>query len=405
MSDPEHEAVGPCDAAIVMLSNLGPSEGGRETWLYNFVPRLLQRYPQLRLTIHGFRLDGEADSRETLRRAVSENDLDRLSIDFVEAAQSGRPNAFAFWTGLRRLAAKSRQPRFVLAVGSWVELLGVIASGALRRSGKILWLRSIYVDEKAHRIPASARGLMRRVEDVVLRRADLLIANGDDTAAHYRARGFEVTVIKNAVDLDRWMMPPPKLSRPLHVAFIGRLAQVKGINEFLASARTADSSEFVFHVAGDGPGRADAIALEREGLIRFQGPLANDAVPKFLEDMDICVALTFAGADLKEGSGGAGVSNSLLEQMAAGRILLCWDNPGYRQVLDEGSAYFIKQGDVSAISGALKLIASDLAGASARAQRAAVLARGYGFEAHMSLFAEAAAAWLQQPEVSPPESR
>ena len=405
MSDPEHEAAGSCDGAIVMLSNLGPSEGGRETWLYSFVPRLLQRYPQLRLTIHGFRLDGEADSRETLSRAVSGNDLDRLSIDFVQARPSRRPNAFAFWTGLHRLAAKSRQPQFVLAVGSWVELLGVIASGAFRRSGKILWLRSIYVDEKAHRIPASARGLMRRVEDVVLSRADLLIANGDDTAAHYRARGFEVTVIKNAVDLERWTMPPPKLAQPLNVAFIGRLAQVKGINEFLAAAKAADGREFKFQVAGDGPARDAVIALEREGRLVFSGPLPNEAVPKFLQDMDICVALTFAGTDLKEGSGGAGVSNSLLEQMAAGRILLCWDNPGYRQVLDEGSAYFIKQGDVSAISGALKQIASDLAGASARAQRAAVLARRYGFEAHMGLFAEAAAAWLPRPEVSPPESR
>jgi glycosyltransferase involved in cell wall biosynthesis len=394
MSEPEHEAVGPCDAAIVMLSNLGPAEGGRETWLYNFVPRLLQRYPQLSLTIHGFRLDVEADNRKTLSRAVSESDRDRLSIDFVQAAPSKRPNALAFWTGLRRLAAKSRQPRFVLAVGSWVELLAVLVSGSFRRSGKILWLRTIYVDEKAHRIRPFARRLIRSIENRVLRHADLLIANGEDTAAHYRARGFDVTVIKNAVDLERWTMSPPNLAAPLHVGFVGRLAQVKGIDEFLVAAKSADGSKFVFHIAGDGPARDDAIALEREGLVRFHGPLPNEGVPKFLEDMDVCVALTFAGTDLKKGSGGAGVSNSLLEQMAAGRILLCWDNPAYRQVLDEKSAYLVKQGDPLAISGALKEVAGDLAEASSRAQRAAELARDSGFEAHMDLFAEAAAPWL-----------
>ena len=402
MSDPKPEATGPLDAAIVMLSNLGPSEGGRETWLYNFVPRLMQRYPQLRLAIHGFRIDGEADNRETLLGAVQESDRGRLSINLIQARPSRLPNAFSFWSNLGRSAREPVAPRFVLAVGSWVELLAVVVSRAFRRSAKMLWLRTIYVDEKAHRIPRPARRVVCRVEDWVLRRADLLIANGSDTAEYYRGRGFEVTVVKNAVDLKRWAVPPPRLDRPLHVAFIGRLAQVKGINEFLAAARDlagagAEPPDFVFHVAGDGPGRDDVLAAERAaGLLRFHGPLPNEAVPKFLEDMDVCVALTFAGTDLREGSGGAGVSNSLLEQMAAGRILLCWDNPAYRQVLDEESAYFVKQGDPSAITGALMRIAGDLAEASARAQRATELARGYGFEAHMDLFTAAAEPWLSR---------
>jgi glycosyltransferase involved in cell wall biosynthesis len=394
MSDP----TAPAEAAIVMLSNLGPAEGGRETWLYNFVPRLLRRFPQLRLRIHGFRLDGDPGHQEALVGVVALEDRDRISIDFVQAKPSRRPNAFAFWTGLRRLAHGSTDPRVVVAVGSWVELLAVLVSGAFRRSAKILWLRTIFVDEKAHRISPAARGPIRRVENAILRRADLLIANGDDTAAHYRARGFDVTVIKNAVDLKRWTMPPPKLARPLHVAFIGRLAQVKGIDEFLGAARSMGSSKgFVFHVAGDGPAADEARTLERAGLLKFHGPLPNEAVPAFLEDMDICVALTFAGYDLGGGSGGAGVSNSLLEQMAAGRVLLCWENPAYRQVLDEKSAYLVKQGDASAIGETLMKIANDPGEASARAQRAAELARGYGFEAHMELFAEAVALWLPRP--------
>ena len=382
-----------------MLSNLGPAEGGRETWLYNFVPRLLQHFPQLRLRIHGFRLSGDPDHRETLIGAIGAADRDRIAIDFVQAMPGRLPNALAFWRGLRRSTRRSADPRFVIAVGSWVELLAILVSGTFRRSARILWLRTIFVDEKAHRIPPSARVLVRRVEDSVLRRADLLIANGDDTADHYRARGFDVTVIKNAVDPKRWTMAPPKLARPLHVAFIGRLAQVKGIDEFLAAARemapAADGQELVFHVAGDGPAREEAVTLDRAALLKFHGPLPNEEVPGFLQGMDICVALTFAGSDLGGGSGGAGVSNSLLEQMAAGRVLLCWDNPAYRQVLDERSAYLVKQGEVSAIVEALMKMASDPGEASARAQRAAELAQSYGFEAHMERFAAAASRWLR----------
>ncbi len=110
--------------------------------------------------------------------------------------------------------------------------------------------------------------------------------------------------------------------------------------------------------------------------------------------MDVCVALTFAGSDLASGSGGAGVSNSLLEQMGAGRVLLCWDNPAFRQVLDAESAYFVPQGDVTALQEALAQIADDPAGAASRGRNAESLARGYGLEAHMDLFAAAADRWL-----------
>ena len=378
-----------------MLSNFGRADGGRETWAYNFLPALLERYPRLRLNIYGLRVDGEPDNEATLVEALSPPDRPRISIDFVRASANRVPNALPFWSGLRR-KVRQDSPGFVLGVGSFVELLAILLSPVLRRAPKILWLRSIFVDEKAHRIPPVARPLTRWVENAVLRRADLLIANGEDTAAQYRARGFDVTVIPNAIDLARWKMPPPRLEHPLRVAFIGRLAQVKGIDEFLEVARleAQDQARFTFHIVGDGPAKAEVLRAQGKGLVRYHGPLPNESVPDFLRNMDVCVALTFAGSDLARGSGGAGVSNSLLEQMGAGRVLVCWDNPAFRQVLDDQSAYLVHQGDVVALREAFARIVDDPEGAASRARKAEALAQNYSLEAHMNLFAAAADRWL-----------
>ena len=61
-----------------MLSNLGPAEGGRETWLYNFLPRLTERLPHLKLRIHGFRLDSDPDYRKTLLGTLPQRPLTGL---------------------------------------------------------------------------------------------------------------------------------------------------------------------------------------------------------------------------------------------------------------------------------------------------------------------------------------
>ena len=214
-----------------MLSNFGRADGGRETWAYNFIPRLLERYPELRLAIYGLRVDGEPDNRETVFSAVPAAHRNRLSIDFVRAKADRWPNAFAFWNGLSTLC-REKPPAFVLAVGSWVELRAALLTPAFRNSGKLAWLRSIWTDEKAHRYPAVLRPWLERMDTAVLKRADVIIANGEDTADHYRKLGLTVRVIPNGVDLDRWRIDPPSLQAPVKVAYVGRLAEVKGIDGF-----------------------------------------------------------------------------------------------------------------------------------------------------------------------------
>ena len=199
--------VEPFEVALVMLSNFGPADGGRETWGYNFIPRLIARHKHLRLSIFGLRIEGEPDNSTLLETSVGQNDL---PLDLIIAPRTNVPNAFYFWKGLRRVQGRFR---YVLAVGSFVELIGVLASPALRRSRKIAWLRTIFVEEKAHRLPPLARPLLLAMERYVLGRADLIIANGDDTANFYRRRGLKVVVNRNAIDFERWREIPSALAK------------------------------------------------------------------------------------------------------------------------------------------------------------------------------------------------
>jgi glycosyltransferase involved in cell wall biosynthesis len=117
-------------------------------------------------------------------------------------------------------------------------------------------------------------------------------------------------------------------------------------------------------------------------------------MPQVLSEMHICVALTYVRGEADDFSGGGGVSNALLEQMAAGRIIVAWDNAAFRQVLDERSAFLAPQGDREALLDALTQIHADPRAAEEKARTAAEIARGYSFESHLDRFASAAGRWL-----------
>lgn len=373
------------EIALVMLSNFGQSDGGRETWAYNFVPLLLARNPALRLRVYGFRVTGEADNQVALAAAVQASDRERLSVEFVRGPADRVPNGFHFAVGLRRLLLRRPlpDPACVVAVGALFEMAAVLTSGAFRGSTKIFWLRTIFVDEKAHRIPRWARALARRMEDAVLRRADLLIANGDDTAAYYRSRGFDVEVIRNAVDFARWHRPPTDLHRStLKIAFVGRLARHKGIREFAELAAASKGPGVEFHVVGSGSEEPFVRQAEDRGDLVYHGAMPNSELPRFFETLDACVALTFKSSD----GGSGGVSNALLEQMAAGRVIIAWRNEIFEQLLDDSSAYLVAQGSVQGLKEAVSSIMKDRPSARKRAAAAQAIARAHSFDEHVDKF-------------------
>jgi glycosyltransferase involved in cell wall biosynthesis len=240
------------------------------------------------------------------------------------------------------------------------------------------------------------RPLLERIELAVLRRADVIIANGEDTATHYRKLGFAIRVIPNGVDLDRWRLKPVGIAPPISVAYVGRLAAAKGIDDFVEVARRAKQQGLdwlTFRVIGDPP-LPSVDRAHFDGSLQYDGSGPNEQMPQALSEMQICVALTYVRGMHDDFSGGGGVSNALLEQMAAGRIIVAWDNAAFRQVLDERSAFLVDQGNCEALLDALMQIHNDPRAAEERARNAAEIAGGYSFESHLDQFASAAGQWL-----------
>ena len=338
--------------------------------------RLLAAHPGLELHVFGARRPGEPDNVGLASRQVAAGDRDRLILHFADLEAGRLPASLAALFAMRRMIASLRLPRFEysIAVGSFLELAIVLFSPALARRPKIAWLRTVWIEEKAPQIPRLYRRLLASIERRVLGRADLVIANGDDTADHYRGAGLKPHVIRNAVDFDRWERAPRQpTGERLRIGYIGRLSAVKGIGEFVALARSWNPKDGAveFHVVGAGPEEPAVREAERGGHLIYHGPIPNDALPAMLAELDATVALTFKSAD----GGTGGVSNALLEQMAAGKVILAWDNAIFRQLLDRSSAFLVAEGSVAALAEAVRSILEVPAEAVNRASAGQAIAR------------------------------
>jgi glycosyltransferase involved in cell wall biosynthesis len=368
--------------ALLMISNFGVADGGRETWAYNFIPRLLRRWPGVTLDVIGLNREHETDNSERLLAILQK----RGAVTFLRS----RRRRWVVLSALRRdppvqlLTKRQPAPDLVIAVGSIMELLVVLSSPALRRAPRVVWLRTILADEKAARLPKWAIRILRPVEIRLLRCAHLLIANGEDTAAYYRRRGLTVTVIANGVDAERWRSDPPALNRPLRVLLVGRLMPAKGFVEYLDLGKRLHG-EFEFHVAGEGPLEKLAERAHNEGWLVNHGSKPNSELPALLASMDVCVGFSFHSPE----RGGGGVSNALLEQMAAGRVIVAWRNEIYGQLLDDTNAYLVPQGDVAAAYRVLNDIRDRPDEARRRAAAAQETAKRFSFEVHLGKFTTA----------------
>jgi glycosyltransferase involved in cell wall biosynthesis len=145
--------------------------------------------------------------------------------------------------------------------------------------------------------------LAERIERSVLGGATLRIAVSAEVGAQIddAAPGRPTVVVPNGVELERFADPPSKntarvtLGLPLDrrlVGFVGALRPWHGVDVAIRALVDVPGAELV--VAGDGPVRADLMALAIEvgvaDRVRWLGQVPHERIPTVLAAVDVAVA-------------------------------------------------------------------------------------------------------------------
>jgi len=197
--------------------------------------------------------------------------------------------------------------------------------------------REILKQDAAWLYPLRRLGVLADLLSGTTRRCAAILSatRATDQALTPSARRKATRMIENGVDLDVFYPAdwpdPPSTSRPLEIAFAGRLVPCKGL-PLLFDALSCLKEEMPFHltVVGDGPMRRE---WERDGASRgFGGSvrfLGNLPLPEVADAMR--AAHVFCLPSVRE-SGGA----VLLEAMACQRPVIAVAHGGPAELVDSG---------------------------------------------------------------------
>lgn len=183
--------------------------------------------------------------------------------------------------------------------------------------------------------------------ELVPRRKISVVANGIDTRLFAPAADERREKARAALGLKR---------DDFVAGAIGRLAAEKNFPALVALARAEPDLQFV--VAGDGPDR-ESLRRSARDLPNFHLLGSVSDRPAFYAALDV-----FLLPSLHEA-----LPMALLEAMAAGVPVIASDLEGVSEALGS-SGILVPAGDVDALARALRSVASDPAGASARARQA-----------------------------------
>jgi glycosyltransferase involved in cell wall biosynthesis len=168
----------------------------------------------------------------------------------------------------------------------------------------------------------------------------------------------KVVVLENGVDLSRFRAVPIQTREQVGtqqvVGVVANLRPVKGLDVFLeAAARLARvNRDVVFRVAGEGELRPtlehEAARLGLGDRLQLPGSVAN--VPGFLAGLDVAVLPSRA----------EGMSNALLEYMAAGRAIVATAVGATPDLIDDGThGLLVPPGDAGRLAEAIGRLLTD----------------------------------------------
>ncbi len=286
--------------------------------------------------------------------------VDGLRVRRVGTPTPSRAAAVRYLLGAARAVVRER-PDVVIALQIGSSALAATAGARLARRARPLVVRLAGGSLAGTELQVRARSRVGRVTTrLVLRAASAVVAPSahllEAPPAFAGALADKGRVIPNGV-----AVPPdlPPVAERDGVIWVGRDDPVKGFDDFLALARALPDESFV---AAGPAARSDA-----PGNLRCLGWV--DDVPG-----TVAHAAAFVSTSRHEG-----ISNAMLEALAAGVPVVAYDIEGNQRLaafVDAGLR-LVAVGDVGALTSAVRAVLRD---------RPAV-------QAHLASFAETAAEW------------
>lgn len=384
---------------FVIFSRLQSYDGGRETWINLFLPLLQKSLPQSTIYVYHY-----SDSKTDKTRMIGVYNDERFSFFDVPLPRLRNKlfsilRIFLFLFPVVKLINKnintdcSGSKNILLGIGSFYEAFALMLYKKFhpRKNIKsIVWLRGVWAKETY----ARHKGLIHRVtvfyEKLFLKNADTIIANGIDTYKAYKDIGFESIIIPNAIDLNKYSNKVDFIKpEVIVISYIGRLSLEKGLTDFLKSIDVFNTkhpdlvNKIRFEIVGDGP-LINLVQDANYSNLKFIGPINNEKMVGYLQSITCGVALTYSQKTL----GGAGVSNGLLELMASEKLIICWDSPVFKQVLDNQSSIMVDESDYNSLAFQYQKIVEDYDSLTIRSKNARELSFLYSKESHMAKFSK-----------------
>ena len=379
---------------IILFSRLQSFDGGRETWLNNFLIESWKIDSKINYKVYYY---SDTFSKKTqLIQAVNLKPNYFKSVNIISGGNLFRSiiRVMCFQIKVyKEIISGLQNGDVILGVGniheSFIPFIFTTFFHIKKRCYPGIWLRSIFVKQQAALASSWRLKFMEAMEVYFLKSFSFILSNGWDTSNFYfKKYGIKSHVIPNSLLLDRFysIKPINLVSDVLVVSYIGRLSIEKGFINYIESIKYFNSqysqlrSKIRFEVVGEGPLYSILEELKFDNLL-YKGVLSNEDIPNYLNSIDCGVALT-----LSESVGGGGLSHSFLELLVSGRIVIVWDNPIFSQINCSDATIMIEEGDSIKLAEAYKDIIQKKYSFIQKSINASSLGKSFSIESHVSNF-------------------
>jgi glycosyltransferase involved in cell wall biosynthesis len=373
---------------IVIYSELLEYGGGRETWLEYFLQGLINNERFFgEIWVHHLHSRSQADSLAIKIKNINFNELD---LGFPEKNNT-LINMIKFTRFIVRSLKQNAENRdIVLFVGTGMEAVATLIMGLLCKKNitMLVWVRSIIAGELMSRKSTIASRFAQKLEKRAFSIADGIIFNGKDTKQYYEKMYADMsnkfTTIENAVKYDEFAVLdfPDFGNNYYNIGYIGRFSREKGFDNLIEAAELLEKQEkpnntVKIHAWGHGI-NFDNVPSN----IKISNYITRNNVPMVLE---FCHGVLFLNKSAKHEAGG--LSHGLLEAMAAGRLIIAWDNVIHRQVLDESNAILVPEGKIEQLAYTLtEIINMDKEKLISKCENARATAKQFTVKKHIEKF-------------------